>query len=195
MARGRPSKKQHIIDTAGLLFSELGYQATSIDVVVQTAGVSKPTVYNNFPSKLVLLHEWLIQQSKSILSMSLFDIAKLTSMQKIPQFSEKLGEQAVKTLVDGYTTLVEETAYIPAYRICIGESQKLNRDVLAVFNRLDFELDQKATEVCLALINDPVLARTITVLCQQYVYNRVLNRHSVMSLDEILSLVGQLRLE
>lgn len=195
MARGRPSKKQHIIDTAGLLFSELGYQATSIDVVVQTAGVSKPTVYNNFPSKLVLLHEWLIQQSKSILSMSLFDIAKLTSMQKVPQFSEKSGGQAVKILIDGYTALVEETAYIPAYRICIGESQKLNRDVVAVFNRLDFELDQKAIEICLALINDPVLARTITVLCQQYVYNRVLNRHTVMSLDEILSLVGQLTLE
>ena len=64
MARGRPSKRQHIIDTAQSLFAELGYQGTSIDLVVQTAAVSKPTVYSNFPTKQVLWASVLEQVSE-----------------------------------------------------------------------------------------------------------------------------------
>ncbi len=59
MARGRPSKKSHIIDTALTLFSRLGYQGTSIDQVVVTAAVSKPTVYSNFSSKQILWNQAL----------------------------------------------------------------------------------------------------------------------------------------
>ncbi|WP_157487876.1 TetR/AcrR family transcriptional regulator, partial [Grimontia celer] len=61
MARGRPSKKGLIAETALTLFQVLGYQATSIDQVVLEAGVSKPTVYSNYPSKLSLWQEVLRQ--------------------------------------------------------------------------------------------------------------------------------------
>jgi TetR/AcrR family transcriptional regulator of autoinduction and epiphytic fitness len=49
------SKKDFIIETALPLFIEHGYKATSIDLVVKTCGVSKPTVYNHFPDKAALM--------------------------------------------------------------------------------------------------------------------------------------------
>ena len=64
MARGRPSKRQLILDTARALFAEKGYQGTSIDLVVKQAGVSKPTVYNNFKTKQALLFALMEELSK-----------------------------------------------------------------------------------------------------------------------------------
>ena len=68
MARGRPSKKGLIADAALNLFQVAGYQGTSIDQVVLEAGVSKPTVYSNYPSKQLLWQEVLkqiIERSKA----------------------------------------------------------------------------------------------------------------------------------
>lgn len=60
------SKKDLIADAALPLFFEHGIKGTSIDMVVKSAGVSKPTVYNHFPDKAnLLLHTltlWLSRQ-------------------------------------------------------------------------------------------------------------------------------------
>ncbi len=45
------SKTTQILRTAGLLFLEHGYGATSMDAVARTAGVSKATLYAHFTSK------------------------------------------------------------------------------------------------------------------------------------------------
>lgn len=55
------SKKDYIVATALPLFLDNGFKGTSIDMVVRTSGVSKPTVYNHFPDKAALLHEVLLQ--------------------------------------------------------------------------------------------------------------------------------------
>lgn len=44
-------KRRCILEAARALFSDNGYAATSIDMVVERAGVSKPTVYGHFKSK------------------------------------------------------------------------------------------------------------------------------------------------
>lgn len=55
-ARARPEtrserKRRCILEAARALFADHGYAATSIDMVVERAGVSKPTVYGHFKSK------------------------------------------------------------------------------------------------------------------------------------------------
>ncbi|MCG7548122.1 TetR/AcrR family transcriptional regulator [Pseudoalteromonas sp. Of7M-16] len=49
-------KRLQIIQAAELLFAEHGAQQTSMDLVAQTAEVSKRTVYNHFDSKEALLY-------------------------------------------------------------------------------------------------------------------------------------------
>ena len=49
------SKKDQIAEAALGLFLEHGIKGTSVDMVVKTSGVSKPTVYNHFPDKATLL--------------------------------------------------------------------------------------------------------------------------------------------
>ncbi|TFW22280.1 TetR/AcrR family transcriptional regulator [Duganella callida] len=54
-------KRQAIIDAAIAEFRASGFEATSMDKIAATAGVSKRTVYNHFPSKdelfAQILHE------------------------------------------------------------------------------------------------------------------------------------------
>ena len=45
------SRRQNVIDTAHKLFIEKGYQATSIQDILDGSGISKGTFYNYFPSK------------------------------------------------------------------------------------------------------------------------------------------------
>ena len=44
-------RREHLIDTAIVLFAEHGYHATGIDAILAAAGVSKKTLYRHFRSK------------------------------------------------------------------------------------------------------------------------------------------------
>jgi AcrR family transcriptional regulator len=47
----RKNRREHLIDTAIELFCEHGYHATGIDKILETAGVSKKTMYVHFRSQ------------------------------------------------------------------------------------------------------------------------------------------------
>ena len=49
------SKKDYVAASALPIFLENGFKGTSIDMVVKSSGVSKPTVYNHFPDKAALM--------------------------------------------------------------------------------------------------------------------------------------------
>ncbi|CAI2717562.1 TetR/AcrR family transcriptional regulator [Nitrospina watsonii] len=51
MPRTRSSAKEKIIEAASDLFFQKGYQATTIDQVIERSGVSRPTVYTHFSTK------------------------------------------------------------------------------------------------------------------------------------------------
>lgn len=57
----RQSRREHLIDTAITLFCEHGYHATGIDRILDTAGVSKKTMYLYFRSKEELIYAALQQ--------------------------------------------------------------------------------------------------------------------------------------
>lgn len=48
---GQSQRREHLIDTAIVLFGEHGYHATGIDTILARAGVSKKTLYHHFRSK------------------------------------------------------------------------------------------------------------------------------------------------
>jgi AcrR family transcriptional regulator len=47
----RPSKKEHLVETAVKLFCRDGFHATGIDKILQEAGVARMTLYKHFRSK------------------------------------------------------------------------------------------------------------------------------------------------
>src|SRR5688572_8715706 len=54
-------KRAAILDAAVAEFRQSGYAATSMDRIAASAGVSKRTVYNHFPSKEALFAQILEQ--------------------------------------------------------------------------------------------------------------------------------------
>ncbi|ETX11365.1 TetR family transcriptional regulator [Marinomonas ushuaiensis DSM 15871] len=136
MARGRPSKKAHIIDAACGLFTKQGYQSTSIDQVVVTAAVSKPTVYSNFPTKLVLWEnviESLIERAKDDMETTL---SSLQSALKTPDNT---------TLISGWITLwqtwVKKQERLAVYRVLLGEQHKMATSTVALFDQFETVLE------------------------------------------------------
>ena len=57
--RNHSKAKEKIIEAASDLFFTQGYQATTIDDVIERSGVSRPTLYNHFRTKEELCVEYL----------------------------------------------------------------------------------------------------------------------------------------
>lgn len=127
MARGRPSKKGLIASAASSLFRVSGYQGTSIDQVVATAGVSKPTVYSNFPSKLLLWQEVL----------SLLIVASDTELEVLTESLKQSEVDFIAGWIRIWCAWSDSSDRLAAYRIHWGESHKLTRDEHQLFG--DFE--------------------------------------------------------
>ena len=133
VGRGRPSKKQQILDAALILFAERGYQGSSVDLVVQRAGVSKPTVYNNFPTKLSL---WQ------------------SSLEQILEGAEKQREALVKKVegdaLDRILVVFSELGRNPKlkamYSIMLGEQYKMDAPICELFNEYERRLKQWCAE-------------------------------------------------
>ena len=70
MAPRKHSKaKEKIVEAASDLFFEQGYQATTIDHVIERSGVSRPTLYAHFASKEELGITYLKEYRQSELAM------------------------------------------------------------------------------------------------------------------------------
>lgn len=149
MARGRPSKKSHIIDTALTLFSRLGYQGTSIDQVVVAAEVSKPTVYSNFSSKQILWHQAL----ERILDNADRDLVAFKSQGKAP----------IEQWLALWQLWLSDTNRLAVYRIMLGESHKMEEVSFSLFKQLEALFD-KALDQQLASLDKPLSAAQVYVL-------------------------------
>ncbi|MBJ7550090.1 TetR/AcrR family transcriptional regulator [Marinomonas ostreistagni] len=127
MARGRPSKKGVIAEAALRLFEVAGYQGTSIDQVVLEAGVSKPTVYSNYPSKLLLWQEVL----KRIITRSQLELDQLCN--KLEQDEVLFSEGWVRLWLE-WSSAKDRIA---AYRVHWGEQHKLSADEKQLFDEFE----------------------------------------------------------
>ncbi len=74
--RGRPVNEalgQTIVDAAGELFAELGFQATTLDMVAQRAKVSKLSIYKHFENKEALFGAAFAARCQQFIPQALFE--------------------------------------------------------------------------------------------------------------------------
>ncbi|QYZ70315.1 TetR/AcrR family transcriptional regulator [Neotabrizicola shimadae] len=67
--QNRQSRERRILDAALRVFSSMGYSGTTMDAVAAEAGLSKPTLYQYFPSKEQLFQEMMLAQRDQMLDM------------------------------------------------------------------------------------------------------------------------------
>ena len=60
-------RRQQLIDVAREIFAARGYHATSMDDIAEAAGVTKPVLYQHFPSKRALYLELLTDTGDQLL--------------------------------------------------------------------------------------------------------------------------------
>jgi AcrR family transcriptional regulator len=60
-------RRQQLLDVAREVFAERGFHATSMDDIAETAGVTKPVLYQHFPSKRALYVELLSDTGEQLL--------------------------------------------------------------------------------------------------------------------------------
>jgi AcrR family transcriptional regulator len=88
-----------IIEAAGRLFGEHGYQATRLDEIAAAAGVTKPILYRHFDSKQAL-YLALLERHRA-------DLARFAGL--IP--TEGTLEQRLRTVLEAWFGYVETHSY------------------------------------------------------------------------------------
>ena len=106
----KPNNKKIIFREAARLFSEKGYERTSMRAIAEAAGVSKPAIYYSFPNKDALFEDMLdaaveqvqevlekIQASTMTPTEKLIEIAvsRFTMYLEFPELSKFLTDMAV----------------------------------------------------------------------------------------------------
>ncbi|WP_425280238.1 TetR/AcrR family transcriptional regulator [Rhizobium mesoamericanum] len=74
--RGRPANEalgQTIVDAAGELFAELGFQATTLEKVAQRAKISKLSIYRHFENKEALFAAAFSARCQQLIPQALFE--------------------------------------------------------------------------------------------------------------------------
>ena len=135
------SKKDHIIATALPLFLENGFKGTSIDLVVKTCRVSKPTVYNHFPDKaalmLAVVARWIDDNKPLILPIR--NPGELDEFVRVNWFTP----EAVRF----YALIIGEGRRFPeAKRLFWNQYDGLWRQALTYVSDHSIELDQASIE-------------------------------------------------
>lgn len=109
---GPERRRPLVLDAALELFLERGYEGTSMEAVAKAAGVTKPVVYDCFPSKEELFQALLRREEERVLG------------QIAAALPGDPGEgDPERVLIDGFTAFLEAVAASPeAYRVIfLGE--------------------------------------------------------------------------
>jgi len=92
-------RKQHLIDTALILFNKFGYHATGIDLILAESGVSKATLYKHFRSKeelilaaLQLRHEQVVSKLQNKIESNKQDSTNTDPLENVLIIFDNLSE-------------------------------------------------------------------------------------------------------
>ncbi|QBZ91431.1 TetR/AcrR family transcriptional regulator [Pseudomonas viciae] len=102
-------KREAILQAAIAEFRSSGFEITSMDKIAATAGVSKRTVYNHFPSKEELFAEILNRLWNSI-----------TAEQDMPYSSQKPLREQLRTLLQAKLHMLADDNFLDLARIAIA---------------------------------------------------------------------------
>lgn len=106
-----------ILEAAGRVFSDRGYEAASLDEIADAAGISKPVIYDHFSSKKELHITLLDSQSRELLD---FMTERITS--------EETAERQLAVGLDSFFEFVETHPY--AWRMIFRDPTAADSDVV-----------------------------------------------------------------
>lgn len=116
-----PEKRANILDVAGRLFLEQGYERTSVDTIAGQAGVSKYTVYSHFKGKEGLFKCLVTDKCQEYAAGR-----KLDALRQLPM------EEALTRLAEGYVALSLDPDVLAFQRLMITDSTN-NPELMAMF--------------------------------------------------------------
>lgn len=124
-------RRRQLLDTACDVFAERGFHATSMDDVAARAGVTKPVLYQHFPSKRALFVELLGDVGHQLLG----ELAVATS-------AAHTGRERVHEGFAAYFRFV--TGNEAAFRLLFGASARNDPEFTEVVERI---LDETADAI------------------------------------------------
>jgi AcrR family transcriptional regulator len=128
-------RRRQLLDVACGVFAERGFHATSMDDIAASAGVTKPVLYQHFPSKRALFIELLEDLGKRLLAA----LGEATS-------AASTGRERVEAGFAAYFRFV--TTDEAAFRVLFGASARNDRDFAAVVEGI---LDETADAISLLI--------------------------------------------
>ncbi len=135
----RTARRTQLLGAARPVFVARGYHAASMDEIADQAGISKPVLYQHFPSKLDLYLALLAESADEMVRLVRAAIA-----------SSQDNEERVHRAVQAYFTFVADNGQ--AYRL-VFESD--------LAGQVEVErLVEKATDACIAAITDTITTDT-----------------------------------
>jgi AcrR family transcriptional regulator len=110
----RSARRQQLLAAAQEVFVANGYHAAAMDDIAERAGVSKPVLYQHFPSKLELYLALLDTQAETLAHAVLSALARTTDNQK-----------RIHGVLSAYFEFVDRSDHDGAFRL-IFESDLVN---------------------------------------------------------------------
>jgi AcrR family transcriptional regulator len=128
-------RRRQLLDVACRVFAERGFHATSMEDVATRAGVTKPVLYQHFPSKRALFVELLDELGHELLR----ELAVATS-------AAHTGRERVEQGFAAYFRFV--TGNEAAFRVLFGASVRNDPEFAEVVDRV---LDEAADAISLLI--------------------------------------------
>jgi len=144
----RQQRRAQVLDAAREVFVALGYHAAGMDDIAEQAGVSKPVLYQHFPSKLDLYLDLLDAGIEQMLAQS--DAAVRSTAD---------NKQRVKATMQAYFAFVDDSR--GAFRL-VFESDLTNEP--AVRDRVDRANLEMARKIAAVIAEDTGLSEAQALL-------------------------------
>ncbi len=135
----RSARRAQLLAAARTVFVGQGFHAAAMDEIAESAGVSKPVLYQHFPSKLALY--------RALLESSADELVRLV---REAIDSSQDNDTRVHRAVQAYFSFVADEGQ--AFRLIFESDLRDEPDVVAVVDR--------ATDACIAAISDTITVDT-----------------------------------
>ena len=174
-------RRQQLFAVARERFSQQGFHATSMDEIAEAAGVTKPVLYQHFPSKRALYVELLEETGRELLRM----LADATARAGTPRERVELGFRAYFDFAVGNRS---------AFRFLLGTSLRSDQE----FARIVEEILDAAAETIATLIDIPAPAEQRQMLANaivgmaEAVGRRALRDQSGPDAEQLASWISEL---
>ena len=168
--RGFTDARERIVEAASDLFFRQGYQATTIDQVIEQSGVSRPTVYSHFKTKEELCLAYLttrkkmdterlkgaIEKEKSAKGRFMSVVRTVSQYMQLTNFRGCGYFNMISEFPDGDHRIVKEARlYVDGFREIIRHGVKELKDSDPKYKKMDLK---RTTDTYYLIVNGAIMA-------------------------------------